>query len=163
MVSCRTLVLPCIETLSWIIDHTNAQKCLINDENGGCVRFFLPIEVQKYYKLRDPEERLNTNFVVKFYEFHDTSRLMASWWKEDTKFKNWRNDWYGTMNLREPYVYLMALICRLYGEKNCVKFSEACMPLAYTMVILESSFNWGEIISNQLRTNVLHAQMLKEG
>jgi hypothetical protein len=26
----------------------------------GVSEFFLPTEVQKYYKLRDPEERLNT-------------------------------------------------------------------------------------------------------
>jgi hypothetical protein len=163
MVACRTPVFPCIETLGWIIDHTDAQKCLINDENGGCVGVFLPTEVQKYYKIRDPEERLNTDFMVKFYEFHDTSRLMASWWKEDKKFTNRSNDWYGTTNLREPYIYLMALICRLYGEKDCAKFSEAWMPLAYTVAISGSSFNWGEIISKQLSTSILQAQTPKEG
>jgi hypothetical protein len=34
----------------------DGKKCLINDDNGGCIIFFLPPEVQKYYKLRDPEE-----------------------------------------------------------------------------------------------------------
>jgi hypothetical protein len=141
MEACRTLVFPCIQVLNWLIDHTEVQKCLINDENGGCVRVFLPTEVQKDYKLKDPEEWLNTNFVVKFYEFHDTNRLMASWWKEEKKFTNWSNGWYGTVNLRETYIYLMALICRLYGEKECSKFSEAWMPLAYTVAISGSSFN----------------------
>jgi hypothetical protein len=74
--------------MSWIIEHIDMQKCLINDENDGCVKFFLPTEVHKYYKLRDPEERLNIVFMVKFYEFHDTIRLMASWWKEENKFTN---------------------------------------------------------------------------
>jgi hypothetical protein len=72
MVAFRTLVFPCIETLSWLIDHIDVHKFLINDENGGCVRVFLSIEVQKYYKLRDPEEWLNTDFMVNLYEFHDT-------------------------------------------------------------------------------------------
>jgi hypothetical protein len=62
-----------MDTLSWIIDHKNAQKCLFNDENGRCFIFFLSTEVQKYYKMRDPEEQLNTEFMVKFYEFHDTN------------------------------------------------------------------------------------------
>jgi hypothetical protein len=73
MVASRTPVFPCIEVLKWLIDHTDGHKCLINDENGGCIRVFLPTEVQKYYKLRDSEERLNTDFIVKFYELHDTS------------------------------------------------------------------------------------------
>jgi hypothetical protein len=58
MVSCITLIFPCIEVLKWLIDHTDMQKFLINDENSGCVGFFLPTEVQKYYKIKDPEERL---------------------------------------------------------------------------------------------------------
>jgi hypothetical protein len=78
MVERRMLIFPCIEVLKWLNDHTDRHKCLINYENGGCVKVFLLVEVQKYYKLRDPEEWLNTDFVVKFYEHHDTSRLMAS-------------------------------------------------------------------------------------
>jgi hypothetical protein len=42
MVASQTLVFPCIELLKWLIDHTDAHKCLINDDNGGCVRVFLP-------------------------------------------------------------------------------------------------------------------------
>jgi hypothetical protein len=98
-VASRTPVLPCIETLGWIIDHADMVKCTINNEQGECVGVFLPMEVQKYYKLRDPEERLNTDFVVKFYEIHDTSRLLASWWKEDKKFTNRSTGWYNTVNL----------------------------------------------------------------
>jgi hypothetical protein len=123
MVAYQTPVLPFIETPGWIIDHMDVTKCVVNDENSGCVGVFLPIEVQKYYKLKDLEERLNTDFVVKFYEFHDTNRLIPSWWKEDKKFTNRNNRWYGMTNLRETYIYLMALICRLYGERDRAKFS----------------------------------------
>jgi hypothetical protein len=119
---------------------------------------FLLVEVQKYYKLRDPEEHLNTDFMVKFYEHHDTSRVMASWWREDKKFTNRSTGWYGTTNLRDPYIYLMALICRLYKEKYCSRFSEAWMPLAYTVVIIGCNFNWGEIISKQLSICMQQAQ-----
>jgi hypothetical protein len=90
-------------------------------------------------------------------------RLLASWWKEDKKFTNRSTGWYNTVNLREPYMYLMALICRLYGEKDCSKFSEAWMPLAYTVAISRSSFNWGAIISKKLSINLSQAQTPKEG
>ena len=100
--------------------------------------------------------------MVKFYEYHDTSRLLASWWREDKKFTNKNIGWYNTVILREPYMYLMALICRLYGEKDCSKFLEAWMPLAYTMVIFGSCFNWGVIISKHLRIYIQQAQTPKE-
>ena len=78
MVSYQTLVFPCIEILSWLIDHIDAQKCLINDENGECFGFVFPTEVHKNYKIMDPKERLNTDFMVRFYELHEINRLMAS-------------------------------------------------------------------------------------
>jgi hypothetical protein len=163
MVARRTPIFPCIEVLKWLIDHTETQKCLINDDNGGCFRVFLLVEVHKYYKLRDPEEQLNIYFMVKIYECHDTSRVIASWWREDKKYTNRSIGWYGTTNLREPYIYLMALICRLYGEKECSIFLEAWMPLAYTVVISGSTFNLGDIISKQLIICIQKSQMPKEG
>jgi hypothetical protein len=65
-VACRTPVLPCIEILGWIIDHADTVKCMVNNVEGECVGVFLPVEVQKYYKLRDPEERLNTDLWSNF-------------------------------------------------------------------------------------------------
>jgi hypothetical protein len=88
---------------------------------------------------------------------------MASWWREDKKYTNHSTSWYQTTNLREPYIYLMALICRLYGEKDCSRFSEAWMPLAYTVAISGSGFNWGAIISKKLSICIQQAQMPKEG
>jgi hypothetical protein len=44
MVASRSSVFPCVELLKWLIDHTNAHKCLINDENGEFIRVFLPLE-----------------------------------------------------------------------------------------------------------------------
>jgi hypothetical protein len=124
---------------------------------------FLPTEVYKYYKLRDQEERLNIDFMVKFYEFHDTTQLMASWWKEENKFTNQIKGWYGMINMRVPYIYLMALIFRLYGEKDCSKFLEAWIPLPYIVVIARRIFNWGAMILKLLSIYVQHAQKLKEG
>jgi hypothetical protein len=162
-VACRTPIFPCIETLGWIIDHTDTDKCVINSVEGECIGVFLPVEVKKYYKLRDPEKRLNIDFVVKFYEQHNTNQLLASWWREDKKLLNRTNGWYNTTNLREPYMYLMALIFRLYGEKDCSRFSEAWMPLAYTVAVSGSSFNWGGIISKKLSITIQQAQETKEG
>jgi hypothetical protein len=103
------------QTLEWILNHIDAGKCLINNVDGKCVGVFLSMEINKYDKLREPEVKLNTNFVVYFYEKHNTGKLLASLWKEDRKFINRAMGLYSTINL---YIFLMALICRLYGEKD---------------------------------------------
>jgi len=58
---------------------------------------------------------------------------------------------------------LMALICRLYGENDCAKFSKAWMPLAYIVAIFDNIFNWGAIILKQMSTNILQSQTPKDG
>jgi hypothetical protein len=163
MVASRTPMFPCIELLKWLIDHIDTQFFLINDVNGECVEVFLSVEVQSYYNLRDPEEQMNIDFVVSFYESHDTGRVMASWWREDKKHTNRTFGWYQTINLRESYIYLMALICHLYGEKDYSRFLEAWMPLAYMVAISGRAFNWGAIISKQLSICIQQAQTPKEG
>jgi hypothetical protein len=92
-VSFWTPIFPYIKIVGWIIDHANTVKCTFDNEEGECVGIFLPVEVQKYYKLKYPKERLNTDFLVKFYELHDTSQLLASWWKKDKKLTNRNNGW----------------------------------------------------------------------
>jgi len=78
MVASRTMVLPCIETLEWIIHHTNADKCVIDNVDGECIGVFLPMETSKYYKIKYHEVKLNNDFVVEFYEHHNTGQLLAS-------------------------------------------------------------------------------------
>jgi hypothetical protein len=136
---------------------------LINDDNGKCVGVFLPLEVQKYYKLNESGEKLNTDFVVSFYASHDTSKILALWWREDNKSMNQTSGWYPMVNLREPYAYLMALLYRLHGEKDYSQFSEALMPLAFTVVISGTGFNWSAIISKKSSTYIKQAQVPKEG
>jgi hypothetical protein len=89
--------------------------------------------------------------------------LLASWWREDKNFVNRASGWYNTMNLREPYIFLMALICCLYGEKDFSRFSEAWMPLAHTVATSGSTFNWGAIISKQLSTRIEEAHNPNSG
>jgi hypothetical protein len=41
--ACQTPVFPCIETLGWIIDHIDTEKCVINNVEGDCIDVFFPI------------------------------------------------------------------------------------------------------------------------
>jgi hypothetical protein len=113
----RSPLFPCIDLLKWIIDHADAQKCLINDDNGEFIGVFLPSEVQSYYKLKYFELKLSIDFVSSFYVSHDTSKIMAYWWREDKKFTNQIFGWYPTTNLKEPYIYLKEPYKRKQGLK----------------------------------------------
>jgi hypothetical protein len=126
-------------------------------------RGFPPIDVTRYYKFHDPEELLNKYFVVSFYQKYDVSRILANWWKEDKKLFNRLGGQYPTTGLWESYMYLMILLCRLYGEKDCSQFTEAWIPLAYTIAMQGKRFNWGAIISKQLSTKIKQAQNPKPG
>ena len=121
-------------------------KCTIKNDKGDCFGIVIPVEVKKYYKLRDLEEMLNIDFFFTFYELYETSWLVASWWKEDKNFTNRNNGWYKMVKITDPYMHLMALINLLYREKDYSKFLEAWMPLAYTVPISRNSFHWGAII-----------------
>jgi hypothetical protein len=114
---------------------------LINDDNGECVGVFLLVEVHIYYMFIDLEEPLNIDFVIIFYEKHENIWVLTLWWREEKTFTNRTSRWYPMAKLRELYIYLMALICHLYGEKYCSRFSEAWIPLAYMVSIYGRGFN----------------------
>jgi hypothetical protein len=88
---------------------------------------------------------------------------MSSWWREDKKYTNRSTGWYHMTKLREPYIFLMAFICRLYGEKDFSRLSEAWMPLVYIVAITKSGFNWGKKIYNQMSMCIEQDQTSKEG
>jgi len=145
----KTLVLPCVDLFELFIHHADAKKFLLNNKDEECIGIFFLIEVCTYYKLKEVEDRLNKYFLVAFYEKNNTDQL-----GEDKKFVNKALWWYNIVNLQEPYIFLMALICRLYGEKDFSGFSEAWMSLAHMIATYGSTFNWGVIISKQLSTRI---------
>jgi hypothetical protein len=121
-IASRAPFMPCVELIEWVISHTDAQNCRIINDKGECIGYFLPRDVNKYYKLLEPEESLNKDFVISFYEKYDTSKILGNWWKEDKNLLNRSIGRYVITGLREPYMYAMVLLCRLYGEKDCSQF-----------------------------------------
>jgi hypothetical protein len=106
------------------------------------------------YKLPEPDEFLTKYFVNDFYEKYERRKILNNWWKEDKKFTKRSRGRYAISNMREPYMYVMILFCRLYGEKDCSQFSEAWLPLAYYVAMWGRKFNWGGFISKQLSLNI---------
>ena len=117
----------------------------MNDQ-GEFIGSFLPQDMSIYYKLLDLDESLTKDFLIAFYEQYDTTKILENWWKEDTKFVKISTSKYAISSLREPYMYAMILMCRLYGERDCSQFEEAFLHLAYYVVMWGKSFNWGGVL-----------------
>jgi hypothetical protein len=49
---------------------------------------FFSNRIPEVLQAQGPRGAVEHRLHGEFYEFHDTNRLMASWWKEDKKFTN---------------------------------------------------------------------------
>jgi hypothetical protein len=96
-------------------------------------------------------------------EFEYTPKdLFPKWYKEDKQFKHRPKGGYPTSALRKPYQYMVAMLCRLYGEPDASQFPLSYMSLIYYCVDEGLSFNWDDILSANLTvaiTAVVEAQL----
>jgi hypothetical protein len=76
--------------------------------------------------------------------------MFPKWYKADKKFKYRPKGGYPTSSLRRPYQYLVAMLCRLYGEPNASQFPLSYMALIYYHADEGLSFNWDDILSENL-------------
>jgi hypothetical protein len=151
MVARRSPVFLRIELLKWIIDHIDTQKCLINDDNGECVRVFLPSEVQNYYNLKDSELKLSIDFILSFYASHDTSKIMSSWWREDKKFTNQTAGWY-------PMTKSQGTIHIPHGFALQVTWGKRLFPI---FIVLDASGFYNLHFRCRLQLGCHHLQIVK--
>jgi hypothetical protein len=73
--------------------------------------------LKNYYRLQQPEKYMITRFMEKFHQDHDVRKILACWWVEDKIFFAKNDGLYTMTNLRNPYIYVTTLMCRLYGNQ----------------------------------------------
>jgi hypothetical protein len=115
------------------------------------------------YKLPELDEFLTKDFLNDFYDKYESSKVLNNWWKKYRKIIKRSRGRYAISNMREPYMYVMILFCRLYDEMDCSQFSKAWLPLAYHVAMWGKTFNWGGVISKQLSLKIAQEQSLKLG
>jgi hypothetical protein len=62
---------------------------------------------------------------------HTTKDLCRIWYKPDMQFKLRPTGGYPTTAFRKPYQYMVAMLCRTYGEQDAPKFPLSYMSLIY--------------------------------
>jgi len=77
-----------------------------------------------------------TRFVEKFHQDNAIKKISASWWVGDKKLFGKNDGIYTMINLRYPYIYDMALMCKLYGDPSCIHFKDAWVLLVHTIITI---------------------------
>jgi hypothetical protein len=81
---------------------------------------------------------------------HTFKELYPIWYTPDNQFKLRPFRGYPTTALRKPYLYIVAMLCRLYGDSYASKFPLSYIPLSYYCAKKGSSFNWDGILLENL-------------
>jgi hypothetical protein len=70
---------------------------------------------------------------------------------EENRFFTKSDGVYTMTNLRDPYIYAMDLMCKLYGEANCIHFKDAWIPIVHIVITSSVVFNWVAILSHAMK------------
>ena len=141
-------VLPCADAIAWIIEHVGLQNRYILNARGDPIASFQASDLAKYYHLEKGPQQLDGDLLSKFP--YKGNELFKIWCKPDIVFKHKRSGNYPTTELKTPYQYIVAVLCRLYGKKNASKFTFSLMPLIYYCTNEGLEFNWADILLGNL-------------
>lgn len=103
-----------------------------------------------------PQNKYDKQFTEKFMkENGDLLEVIKGWRRDPNKHKHEDKDMYTIASIVEPYCYIAAMMCRLFGYSNTQKFSDQWVPLidaasdGYVM-------DRGTILSNNICTQILN-------
>jgi len=68
--------MPCFEALEWIIKKTYIEKRIVVNDEGRCIASFQPFEIEKYYRLHQPEKYMIISFVEKIHRDNDIKKIL---------------------------------------------------------------------------------------
>jgi hypothetical protein len=122
-------VFPCTDAIAWILKHVDLGNIYVCNSRRDPIASFWPKDLEKCYHLEKGTKKLENKLLVEFK--HTTKELFPRWYKPDKQFKLRPRGGYPTTALRRPYQYMVAMLCRLYGEKDASQFSLSYMPLIY--------------------------------
>jgi hypothetical protein len=87
---------------------------------------FRPDDLDKCYHIEAGNKRLDGQLLS---ELELTPKdLFPGWYKADKQFKYRPKSRYPMTNLRRPYQYMVAMLCRLYGDPDATHFPYHTCP-----------------------------------
>lgn len=108
--------------------------------------------------MHELEKHTTIGFVEQLHREHDIKKILETWWVKDKRLFGKNDGVYTMVSLRDPYIYAIELICKLYVEQNYVHFKDAWVPLSYIIITIGSVFSQVSILSHYLNRSIERAQ-----
>jgi hypothetical protein len=151
-VEAHPIVFPCVYAICWILKNTYIDIRYVFNARKKPIASFKPDDLAKCYHIEVRSKKLDGQLLS---ELELTPKdLLPTCYKEDKQFKYRPKSQYTTTNLRRPYQYMVAMLCRLYEEHDATHFPLSYMPLIYFCADVGASFNWAYILYENLKYDI---------
>jgi len=105
------------------------------------------VKFNTIYKLPSPEEKADDDFMKAFgTEYENYEECIKEWWYDEEDFKTRTLSFYPIQNFHPTYHDAAAMMCRLFGEKNCNMFKHEWTPVKHVVVEDGQVMNWANIL-----------------
>jgi len=112
------------------------------------------------YKLTpNPKYTYNASFIMKSEDDECTKYgiivhdIVKSWWGNQNKFKIHSQGIYSTASCDAHILYIVIMLCIMFGNKNPTHFTIEWVPIIYE-VVEGYTFDWGKMLSNNLAKQI---------
>lgn len=151
LIASRPAILPYNDMVQWIISHVDLGSASVVNDAGTTIASLQPDAISRMYKLRKPEVLLNKQFLDTFKtEKPNLLTVIKKWWHDEEDFTEKNSRLYPVQYFRYPFRLVAAMLCRLYGEENCIQFKREWTPLVHHVTEKGQVFNWAHILSFNL-------------
>jgi len=110
-------MMPCVEMIKWLIQHTIVNIKQIYNELGKLVSSFLLTDVEACCKFPRVDIYLVDSKVKTFVEEHNFHVLFANWYNHRT-FRTKGDKLYAPMHFKATFLYAIQLVSSMYDERS---------------------------------------------
>lgn len=154
-IAAREKILPYTDVVKWVVEEipvSNRMFCIVDRIIFGS---FQPDDLRKMYHLLEPKKKYNKVLLEKFTAKNETKSAPIKKWRQNpAKQKHESSGKYSMDSLSSPYYYVGAMMCRMWGMHDSIKFTIEMVPLMEAAV---NSYvmDWANIFSDKLATAIL--------
>jgi len=118
---------------------------------GHPIASFQPSSLDLCYKFLDAETNMDVEWFDASSKEVNKLALIKSWSIDCKRMREYSNGLYNTKRLQKLFQIIMSLLCRLNRMRDAIVYRKECVPLASENYFNKIIFNWGEILSSNMK------------